>query len=252
MSEQQDTQLDQSALDALMDAPQQYDPFADNDVAPAPPPERAEGYPVLLRLQERNDSDGAAKPAIYSKVNKEGRPYIVLALEASFDTPGERTDGYRVSDWQTSIIQQESGSSGILNLLRLMGKPAPRGLSLRQLQQYVEGIFADPQVQLAGVPLQARIRWEASYKTDEGNYSKPFLKGMNRFPLKTYAKDVLDVDGITVLHSAGEFVVDDEGRNVHEHIVDNPSGGEPVAAQLRIARYLPRPMMEEQSEGASA
>lgn len=238
MTDQLDNQpLDQSALDALMDTPQQYDPEADNDVAPPPPRDDLQ-YDILLRLQERTDSDGGAKPAIYSKV-KNGSPYIVLALEASFDTPGERSDGYRVSDWQTSLINPETGSSGILNLCRISGNPMPRGLSPRAQMQFLEGVF-NSQVQIAGLPLRARIRWEASYKLDDGNYSKPFKKGMRNFPMKQYEKDVLDADGVTVLHSAGEFMTDDQGNYLHEHIVDNPSGGEPVVAQVRIARYLPR------------
>lgn len=261
MSEQDNQQqLDQSALDALMDTPQTYDPEADNDVAP-PPPRDDQVYNILVRLQERTDQDGGAKPAIYPKFETvritdpdTGQPttklvfkHLVLALEASIDAPGERHDGFRISDWQTTHIN-DNGTSGAMNLVRIMGKPMPRGLAPNLQKDFFAGIF-DAQTQMAGVPLAARIRWEATYKLDDGSYSKPFLKGMNRFPLKTYAKDVLDADGETILHSAGEFMTDEQGNHIHEHIVDNPSGGEPVVAQVRIARYLPR---AEQAEAQGA
>lgn len=211
--------------DVLNFVDNETDPQAEFNVKPAPAPDGPHNLRITL-ADLGTDGQGNAKSPVNVKTNPEkngGRPYIALALDVQFDEPGEPWHNqFCKRDYSvTGIVQPDKGTSKLADLMRVIGQPFERGMTIRQQIEHIKSVFGGAAL-LEGVAVGGRTRWVASYKDDTTvptTYPELY-KGMKHFPPK------FDPE-------TGEQIG-------YEHLVDNPTGGDPIAAQAEVTSYLPR------------
>lgn len=153
------------------------DPEADYFELPPPPPDDRE-YQVKVLLGERGLSVKRQERKGDQDGQRTGPLFLNVSLEDRIVDPGQPWDNAACFDNATSIVMQNSGTSKLHSILRVVGAPAMGRMDLAALRDHTIGV-------LAGEPLAVITgKWEAQVKDEnaKGGY-RTVLKGMKNFPL---------------------------------------------------------------------
>lgn len=207
-------------VDALLDQEVEYDPSVENPWdAPAPPPDGK--HSVILSLGR---SSTGGDPIIVARRRKEGETkdnatgeaYLMVPVVAKINEPGEAYDKLLVFDNAFSMIGR-NGTSRIHEILKVVGDPAPKACSLRQLKELIEAALS------GNASCIVETEWEASCEDPRKPGSKEYItvkKGMRNFPK----------------NSAGEYIPQ------IEYLYTDASGASQsvmVPARAQIRGYYP-------------
>jgi hypothetical protein len=192
---------------ALYDEPMTYDPTAELN----PTQKIPDGW-YLMEL-------GLRKEATLKPIGQQ--PCVEANVMGTIIAPGDKINGFRVSDFISSYIFESSGTSTLHRLLTAVGNPAPATQSARQLQAQVDSTFQQPGQG------RARIRWEASVKNSDGATPAYLrVRGMKHFPQNpdgSYSPfvDFTLGDGTVVNVEAKEKFVDFKPANAGQVAASN-------------------------------
>lgn len=196
---------------------QNYDPEADYSAFIPPPEIDSEGnaieYFFKLGIGEKKIEGKDPIKGMYFKSTEKSGTYGVFPLTLELVQPGGDFDRFKLGmEYPHTIIDKRKGTSQIVDLMRLLGEPMPKGLDLAQIKQYVEGVIA------ANPILPGRIVWGAPYCT---NCQKEYdsLAGERKWPEKK----------------------DEQGKVVgHVAKVECPECNTDLTPKVKVKRYFPK------------
>lgn len=164
-------------IDALLDQEVEYDPNVEKPWdAPAPPPDGK--HSVILSLGRDGVVAARRKKDGETKETASGDPYIMVPVVAKINEPGEPYDGLVVFDNAFSMIGR-NGTSRVHEILKVVGDPAPKQCSLRELKERIEAALGGNQ------SCQVETEWEASAEDPKNPGQGKYVtakKGMKNFP----------------------------------------------------------------------
>lgn len=200
---------------SLRETQPEYNPEADANLYRLPPD--TEDYNVKVRLGEKG---------IYPKRTEKSGAFAVAEVEIIFVAPGEWFDGRRAcTTYLTSITMKDSGTSSLVNLLRLLGEAPEKGLDLVSLAEYAKSVLgAEPQ-------LKARFQWIASSRDVQDAFKNQEDENHEKFKGNRYK------DGV-FLSAMRNFPQRDDGS--HNPEVVDPITGAEVRARLDLVKFIPR------------
>ncbi len=174
-------------IDALLDQEVEYDPEVEKPFeAPPPPPDGR--HAAILSLGR---GQGGNEPITVRPAKKEGgSPFLMVAVAAKLNEPGEAWDGLYVYDNAMSIIGR-NGTSTIHEILKVAGNPAPRSTSLRDLKTRMEEVLS------GNCSVEIETEWEASCEDPAKPGSKEYItakRGMRNFPKDSEGNPIPEIE----------------------------------------------------------
>ncbi len=193
-------------LPLIDEEPLNINPEADAFASFAPPPDKT--HIAKLKL-----ATGGNSPAIQTGKDKNGRPFVMFAIEARIVAEGEPYNNAAVFDRVSTVVMQSTGTCRMAGVLQALKVPVPRDMTAVQMAKQLAAV-------LEGEPLiKIETQWQAREQVDDDTW-KTVVRGMKRFPQKR------DKDGNTI---PGEY----------EHVIESPKTGATLDARAVILRYLP-------------
>ena len=113
----------------------------------ARPPQLPDGkWRAKLKSMDVKGPDG--KPAHFSpKLDKQGKPYLFTALEASIIDHTGQFDGIRLNDYFVSTMVRRDQSTAVSTILNKLGSPAPRTATHSQyISLLLKALAGEPEI----------------------------------------------------------------------------------------------------------
>lgn len=193
-------------LPLIDEEPMNIDPDADAFAGFVLPPDG-------VHMAKLSLGKGGAVPTFQPGVDKNGKKYIAVNVEARIVAEDKPYNNAVIFDQASTIVMQSTGTCRIAGILQALRVPVPSTMTKNQ-------IVAQLAAQLEGEPLvQIETQWQAREQQDDGKW-KTVVRGQKRFTPKH------DADGNVV---PGEY----------ETFAESPRTGAQVDAKAIIVRYLP-------------
>lgn len=182
-------------------------PEADASVK-LPPPAGNKVYPIKYSLDDTREG-GAVNPSMA----KNGKPFLNIFIKGNLVAEGV-DDGYQINRYMNTLSNR-TGNSEAHYFLYCAGEPVPQKISLQDLKDKFEEVLA------SNPTILGLCDWEAQYATGLKNKKgkdeyRTIAEGMRNFPK----------------------VKNEEGKLVHNHIVQSPRDGSPIQARLKVIKDL--------------
>lgn len=148
-------------------------PDADaNEILPIPP--GGQTYLWKVSLLDRGEIENP-KPGM----TKDRKPFITVGLELELVDESSEFNGFKLSEYVTSLVMPRRGTSMLHHVMNCMGEVLPSSISLKALRdKVVETLTSSPS------PLiNAELEWKASRKNGPGkNDYEQVAQKMKQFP----------------------------------------------------------------------